>query len=94
MLQAVVRERGTINDTARIGVLRGRCTTWKMLKLEYQELCAGSCAMEGGAMQHSRKVTVGVTFHDLTTRRRLRGVGYWHLRTKYLKIHCQNNIND
>jgi len=38
-------------------------------------------------------VSVGVTVHDLTARRWLRGAGWQHLRPKYLKIFHKNNIN-
>lgn len=79
----------------KIEGLGGRLAVWKMLDSQYKKLCAGSYAMEGGAaMQHTRKVIVDVTFHDLTARRRLRGVGRWTLRPKSLKIYHQNNIND
>ena len=93
VLQAVARERGNINYTGRFGGLRNRRVSWKIMKLQSRKLHAGSCTMEGGAAQHSRKVTVGVIVHDLTSRRWLRGVGLRHLRKQSLKIFHQNNIN-
>lgn len=48
--------------------------------------------MRGGTMQRSRKMIVGVTIHDLTARRQLRGEGWRKLRPKYLRIYRQNNI--
>lgn len=62
------------------------------MKLQPMKLHAESCAMEEGVTQHSRKVTVGDTIHDLMSRRWLKGVGWWHLRQKYLKIFCQSSI--
>lgn len=92
MLQAVARECGTINYTIEFG---GQCSeqaTQKVTKLQTMKLRIGSCTMEGSVTQHSRKVTVGVKVHDLTSRRLLRGGGWQHLRQKYLKICHQNNI--
>ena len=65
-----------------------------MVELQYEKLHEGSCAMKVDATQHSQKVTVRVTVHDLIARRRLRGVGGRHLRLKYLKICHQTSIND
>lgn len=48
VLQAVVREHGTINYTAKVEGLCNRWATWKMVKLQYMVLHAGSCAMERG----------------------------------------------
>lgn len=78
MLQAVVRERRTINYTAKVGGLRGRRDVWKMVKLKYKKLREDGCTMEGGVAQHNMKVTIGVTIHDLIDRIQLGGVGWWH----------------
>lgn len=93
MLQAVARECRTINYTFRFGGLCSRWVAWKIMKMQPRELCIGSYAMEGGAMQRSRKVIVGVIVHELTARRWLRGEGGRHLRQKYLNICHQNSIN-
>lgn len=74
MFQAVARERGTINYVTQIGGLRGRWAARNMIKLQYKRLHEGSCAMKGYATQHSQKVTIRVTIHDLTSRRWLREV--------------------
>lgn len=92
MLQAISRECGTINYTAQFGGQRNGQAAQRMTKIPPIKLRAGSCTMEEGVAQQNRKVTIEVTVHDLTVRRRLSGAGWRHLRQKSLKICRQNNI--
>lgn len=93
LLQTAARNHETTNYTTQLVELRDRGAAWKnvtILEGTRKELC-----YEGIYRATYLEMTIIVTIHDLTARRRLRGVGLWnlrHLRLKYLEICLQINI--
>lgn len=60
--------------------------------MQPMNLCSGGYTGIESTMRPSNKITIGVTIHDMTTRRWLSGEGWQQLRRKYLKTCQQNNI--